>query len=133
MNFPIIADPGRDTAAQLSEWQGWGPSRAHIPIQGPHTRVFGRPHARAPATPRAQATTRPRPRAPTPPRALPPSPPPPRPPAPPHTEMIKMEHRGADTRGLPRTVRAVLIIGPDKKVKASMQYVGREWAGRGGG
>ena len=36
--------------------------------------------------------------------------------------MIKMEHRGADTRGLPRTVRAVLIIGPDKKVKASMQY-----------
>ena len=33
-----------------------------------------------------------------------------------------MEHRGADTRGLPRTVRAVLVIGPDKKVKASMQY-----------
>uniref|UniRef100_A0A7S2AXE1 Thioredoxin domain-containing protein n=1 Tax=Florenciella parvula TaxID=236787 RepID=A0A7S2AXE1_9STRA len=54
VNFPIIADPGRDTAAQL--------------------------------------------------------------------KMIKMEHRGADTRGLPRTVRAVLIIGPDKKVKASMQY-----------
>lgn len=36
--------------------------------------------------------------------------------------MIKQDHKGAAARGLPRTVRTVLVIGPDKKIKASMTY-----------